>query len=167
MKAILVIQMCGSLDKKGDKTECDMCKHVKYNPIGSSLPKCVINKGQVLLPRGKEEPQPKKEEVPADRCGICLGEKRPGIKHLCGPSAKKQNICKIINESSENDCMAIVGTSIKLLAESNKHQGWVGTVRVEHVTGGPKWVVSVGKDEDKKYQQSVHQHSEKYSLKWI
>ena len=46
--------------------------------------------------------------------------------------------------------MAIVGTSIKSLADSNKHQGRVGTIRVGHVTGGPKWVVSVGKDKDKK-----------------
>ena len=129
--------------------ECDMCKHIKFNPIGSSLPKHVINKGQVLLPCGKEETQAKKKEIVADRCGVCIGEKRPGIKHLCGQAAKKRNICNLIKESSENDCMAIVRTSVKLLAESSSHQGRLATVCLGHVTGGPKWIVSVGKDQDK------------------
>ena len=46
--------------------------------------------------------------------------------------------------------MAIVRTSVKLLAESSSHQGRLATVRLGHVTSDPKWIVSVGKDQDKK-----------------
>ena len=62
IEAIFGTRKCGSLNQNGDKMECDMCKHIKFNPIGSSLPKHVINKGQVLLPHGKEETQAKKRK---------------------------------------------------------------------------------------------------------
>ena len=82
------VRTCGVLDSNGISRLCDICLHVRSNPIGSTLSKKEANKPKILIPRGTEEPKMSlKNSSEHNQCGNCLGEKRPGVPHPCGPSS--------------------------------------------------------------------------------
>ena len=78
INSIFGARTCGNIDTQGLTQLCDICKHVKFNPIGSKLPKKILNKPQMLQTRGAEQiPVTSKSVVIHDHCGKCLAEKRP------------------------------------------------------------------------------------------
>ena len=82
------VRTCGVLDSNDVSRLCDICLHVKSNPIGSTLSKKEANKPKILIPRGTEEPKTSlKNSSEHNQCGNCLGEKRPGVPHPCGPTS--------------------------------------------------------------------------------
>ena len=116
INSIFGAQTCGNIDTQGLTQLCDICKHVKFNPIGSNLPKKLLNKPQMLKTRVGEEIQvTSKSFVIPDRCGKCLAEKRPEIHHPCTDSARKQNIIGLLGEAGADCQKAILGTAISTI----------------------------------------------------
>ena len=73
LDSIYGARTCGSLDSEGKLRMCDLCTHVRSNPIGSILPKSIATK-PVLQIRGKEEAIPPKEESPVQVWSLPGGE---------------------------------------------------------------------------------------------
>ena len=152
--AIFGARSCGSPDQKGELRMCDICAHVRSNPIGSKLSKKEANKPKVLQPRGTKDEAPEPKALrPPNRCGVCLGEKRPGVAHPCGPAAKKQNLLGLIQNSPEKDQKEILGSTVQGLAGSGRRvptSRLAGEeVKLGKVGGGHSMTMTVGKVDTK------------------
>ena len=68
--SIFGARTCDNIDTQGVTQLCDICKPVKFNPIGSKLPKKILNKLQMLQTGGAEKiPVISKSVVIPDCCG--------------------------------------------------------------------------------------------------
>ena len=140
------VRKCGT-----DNFKCDLCNHVRGNPVGTSS-----SGSNVLRSRGREKTvvQPK-EKSPPNRCGSCLGEIRRGVKQKCSQASKKKNILEMIRTDSVEMQKQIVGSTLRSLAmlktrqATKKGPGHNETVMLGRVMESHNFTVSVGKEETK------------------
>ena len=144
------VRTCGVLDSNGISRLCDICLHVRSNPIGSTLSKKEANKPKILIPRGTEEPKTSLNNFSEhNRCGNCLGEKRPGVPHPCGPASRKKNLLGLLQNAPEEDKKQILGTAIKALAPEPSTSSLTDTIQLGRVEGGHSIPITVGRIQDR------------------
>ena len=103
-----------------------------------------------IVPRG--EPQEEKEEKKENKkgpCGICLQEKTgPGIRHPCGPTARKHNLAKLTLQEGRG-AEQVAACVVKTLAEQKKTE--VGApIQLQQLKGGKALTITVGQKRKRK-----------------
>ena len=155
---ILGVRKCGSVpDGGGDPAICDICAHVKENPIGQRGKKSdVVN----FVHRSDITTPPPEVAGKRGWCEECSQSTGPGLSHPCTPTARKKNIANLIEKQPHSDKEVIVGNSLKKLVTSG---GDKDKVELAGVGGNrSKLKVSLGhSEEDMKVKLSTFKKIEK------
>ena len=94
---------------------CDICTHVRGNPIGVMGKKVDLNKFHGRVEKvASVAPDPDSKH---GWCEICSQKTGPGLTHPCTPESRRRNICKLIEIQEDKDKQKIVGNSLKNMAE--------------------------------------------------
>ena len=121
---------------------CDICVHVRSNPVGQKGSKSNIPK---FVAREELQP-PQLDGAPSlSWCQQCCQQTGHGISHPCNPASRKRNLVKLIDEQNQNDKEAILGTSLLNLSKAQKTSG--KKVELSSVGGNHKKInVALEKD---------------------
>ena len=115
------MRTCGSVtEPDSEPLLCDICVHVRSNPVGqkgskSDIPKFVA-RGELSLPQLDTASS-------LGWCQQCCQQTGPSISHPCNPASRKRNLVKLIDEQNQDDKEAILGTSLLNFAKAQKTSG--------------------------------------------
>ena len=115
---------------------CDICSARRTK--GKSV-KIVPSRGEPAE-KEKEKEKKKKEKGP---CGICLQEKTgPGIKHPCGPAARKHNLA-LLTLKEERGAEQVAASVVKGLAEEKTAKPGM-PIQLKQMKGGQPLSITLG-----------------------
>ena len=130
---------CGRvIEKSGQPILCDICRHVRGNPVGQDGSKGLLRKfvphGEVLL-----EPQ---TPVKTNWCQKFAQPTGRGISHPCTPAIRKRNIVSLIEKHGRKETEQILGMGLEDIVDDGKN----GVIELASITGKKKKMkVTIGK----------------------
>lgn len=130
---------------RGQPCDCGMCRTVKFNPIGSSAPKKVLDATKKVFALEDEQNASVTPNQKAKRkiCAHCLQTTGKGIPHNCSPGARKFNLVGIIEEELPPAQEQVVSAGIKtIMAMKQVRQG--EKLSMKNLKGGNNLTVRVG-----------------------
>ena len=94
-KKIHGVRTCGTVTEPNtEPLLCDICVHVRSNPIGQKGGKSNIPK---FVARGELQPPQLDGASSKSWCQQCCQQTGPGILHPCNPASRKRNLVKLID----------------------------------------------------------------------
>ena len=86
---------------------------------------------------GRPSLKPKMEDPKNIKiCEKCLSEIHPGKTHMCLETVKRENLCKLLENSSTNSKSSVISSGLKELANGQGESNKGGVIKI--FSGGPQ-----------------------------